>query len=168
MDYFFITGLPRSMTGWLAAFLCAGHNDIICCHDCIVRDQVTRELFDNKYAKYRKAGISDSSIPLITNFLNVWGNDNPTIIIDRNHEDAANSLANFPQYYSNEEFILDQTRHWSKKTMLFKEQCSNILVIPFEEIKDKLEDICSFLDIPFIQEYADIFVNLNIQTNKLP
>lgn len=81
---FFITGLPRSRTAWMAAFLTNG--EVFCAHE-LMNGCHSRQEF---YAKMEAVdGNSDCGLPL-SNFQEVW--DAPTVIIERipNHEYLSN------------------------------------------------------------------------------
>lgn len=156
VEPFFITGLPRSRTAWMAAFLTDG--DVFCHHEFLNRC-LTREAF---YSGMRRNGCrignSDPGL-VITDFQSRFPAAK-TLIIRRPRDEAFAALAEmFPP-------DIPVSR------AAFESMADNIdrlkgMQVGFSDLDSAMPDICAYLDLPYNLERHELFCRLNIQTSDL-
>ena len=152
MTPFFLTGLPRSRTAWMAAFLTNG--DVLCHHE-FLKDCTSREMFyEGMRAQHKRIGNSDSGL-VITDFQTKFP-DSKTVIIERNPADVYASLSEIFDV-SLEGFYL----------MAKEVEKIEGLRVPFTRLDDEMPTICEYLDIPYDKARHDLFKILNIQSTDL-
>jgi len=145
---FFILGLPRSRTAWLANFLT--YDGLYCHHEgvnhCTTMDEYWRKLGD------------DGDSTTVGNLLKVHEIDCPKIIIDR---DISHAI----------EFSI---KNYGKSPTQFLEECKDYLDrldglhVKYEEIDKYLELIWSYLsNKPFDRKRAEILTQMNIQKHDI-
>ncbi len=151
MNPFFITGLPRSRTAWMAAFLTGG--DILCHHE-LMKYCPTREVFFQSFRHPTlRIGNSDSGLP-VTGFQEAFP-ASKTVIIERHIEDVYNSLHDI-EIPVGMDWLVDMNSRLSKLKGLRVE---------FDNLDRQLADICDYLEIPYSREKHDIFRHLIVLTN---
>ena len=156
VEPFFITGLPRSRTAWMAAFLTEGN---VFCHHEFLNRCLTREAF---YTGMRRNGCrignSDPGL-VITDFQSRFPAAK-TLIIRRPRDDAFASIAAmFPP-------DIPVSR------AAFESMADNIdrlkgMQVGFSDLDSAMPDICAYLDLPYNLERHELFNSLNIQTQDL-
>lgn len=125
---FFITGLPRSRTAWLSAFMSNGRN--ICYHEPIykMRDiEDIKQFYDCEY--YNHVGVSDSGLGFFVD----WILDNigaKTVIVDRDINEVEASLKQLGLPAS------DYLEQLYKKLQSVRNH-PLVLWIPFEALSEK-------------------------------
>lgn len=132
---FFVTGLPRSRTAWLANFLTCGES--FCFHEAI-RDADSlddlKKMLSN--SKYRYTGSSDSSLPLFADKVLKIFPDSRLVVIERDSNEVLNSLSKaFPEFTSQK---IDPQKTMELMVNALKQFKSkyNPLVIQYEELND--------------------------------
>ena len=143
---FFVCGLPRSRTAWLANFLTV---DRLCYHEgldgCHTLEEYKQKLGNNN---------GDSSTGLMLIDINNIFPDSPKVVIRSDIKNAIDYAYKAYGYYDPQyiEFL--------------HEKLINIdgLHIRFEEIDERLEEIWNYLlDSPFNKERAEILKKLHIE-----
>ena len=150
MGNFFVVGLPRSRTAWLANFLTYENN--FCFHEGIDGCS-TIEQYKNKLGKNK----GDSCTGLMLLNLNKEFPNAPVVIIETDIERAVE--------FSKETYGKDLT----KEMQIAKEQMKFVkgLRIPLDSINDCLEEIWSYLiGTPYDKERGDLLKKMNIQTKN--
>lgn len=147
---FFILGLPRSRTAWLANFMT--HDGLFCYHEGI--DGCTSM---NEY-KEKIGNDGDSSTGLIMLNLDRYFTDAKKVIIDTSIDRAAE--------FGSEAYGVDMTDMFEKAKN--KLDAMDGLHIDFNDINVRLREIWEYItDKPFNQKRADMLVKLNIQVNDV-
>lgn len=155
-DNFFITGLPRSRTAWLAAYFTNG--DVYCYHEAL-NGLKSKSEFDEVMT--HKLGISltgnsDSGL-LLTDF-NTRFPDAPIVIIERPMRDVILALwnAGIP--------------HYEPLLALIQERMDlrfGCLKIEYDQIDNRLPDICAHIGVRYDKARHELFNSLNIQRKEL-
>jgi len=151
LNPFFITGLPRSRTAWMAAFLTGG--DVLCHHE-LMKFCPTRECFYQAFRHPKvRIGNSDSGLPL-TEFQRVFP-DAPTVIIERDIEDVYRSL---------HDIGIPIEMRW---LVDMQERIAGLngMRVEFDNLDRQLADICNHIGLPYRREKHDIFRHLIVVTN---
>jgi len=147
MANFFIIGLPRSRTAWLANFLTTDHR--FCHHEgingCSSIEQYREKIGSND---------GDSGTGMMLFDMNTLFPDSPIVIIERDPNAAI-------------EFCYRTYGHYDPEAMHFlKERLDKIegLRIRYEEINIRLADIWAHVvGSPFNQRRADMLIKMNVQ-----
>ena len=88
---FIITGLPRSRTAWMSAYMCS--NNVMCLHEpCNDFPSLEEMKLMVDRLPYEYAGISDSSIGIHPFFYIKNFKDCPVVFIKRDKEEVLNSF----------------------------------------------------------------------------
>lgn len=156
VEPFFITGLPRSRTAWMAAFLSDG--DVFCHHD-LLNYCLTREAFyDGMRRGPHRTGNSDGGL-VITDFQSKFPASR-TVVIQRDRDESFASLVElFPP-------DLPVNR------AAFETMADNIdrlkgMKVGFSDLDSAMPDICEYLDLPYNPDRHELFSRLNIQTTDI-
>lgn len=150
MNNFFVVGLPRSRTAWLANFLT--YDGYFCYHEGVDGCSTIQE-YKNKLGNDK----GDSCTALMMLNLQKEFPEAPVLIIESDVKRAIN--------FTKETYGKDL----SKELKQLKEQMTFMkgLRIPVESINDSLEEIWSYLiGTPYDKERGDLLKQLNIQTNN--
>jgi hypothetical protein len=161
---FIITGLPRSRTAWLSAFLTG--SGAYCLHEGLLRGEEGLATWLNESDLH---GDSDSGLPLVWESLLTQLESLPkVVVVQRNPEEVIPSLK---KYWSGIRFLREADPGMlveilePKLEELAKE--SSTLVVKYEKLSeiDTLREIWDFClpTLPFDQTRSEILVNLNIQ-----
>ena len=144
---FFVTGLPRSRTAWFAAYLDCKHEPM----NGASSDAELIEIIGD-------GGASDCGL--------AWFNirkhypNSPVLVIDRDINDVITSMNRILPINNEVIHLLQETR----AKMLSIE---GALIIKYDQINDKLEEIWNFLKGgKFDGDRADMFKGLNIQLSS--
>lgn len=145
---FFVTGLPRSRTAWLANFLT--YDDQFCYHEGLNGCSSIDEYKD----KVKDKGDSNTGL-MMFDFKDHFP-DSKVIVIDSSVDKSIE--------FSKSVFGVDLTDIMVKgKTRL---DSINGLHININDINDRLKEIWEYVsDKPFDKERADMLIKLNIQVN---
>lgn len=147
MNYL-ITGLPRSRTAWLSAYLSAAGSK--CMHEPFAYINRQRS-FEDITAGCE--GISDSTLLILPS----WTDNNKTLIIERDPIEVVDSMVN-KFCYAKETVVRQITK--LHKAM----QDIDGLRIPYREINSRIQEIHEYCtDIPYDPILADKYCNMNIQ-----
>ena len=143
---FFVIGLPRSRTAWLANFLT---QDRLCFHEglngCHSIEQYQAKLGTNH---------GDSSTGLMLLEMNTLFPDSPKVIIEGDIEKSINFAYKTYGYYDPKYFDFLQDRMDEIKG----------LRVPLEEIDDNLETIWDYLiGTPFNEDRAELLKKMRIE-----
>jgi len=132
MNYF-ITGLPRSRTAWLANFLT--YDGSFCFHElCRKTTNVHEMKLLLSYPKYKHVGTSDCALSYYFDKLIEMLDEWKLIVIDRNLDDAINSLDKIGlKTKESIEKVLEA--HNRNKYMMKKHEH---LLIPFEALNKQI------------------------------
>ena len=149
MSNFFVVGLPRSRTAWLANFLTYENN--FCFHEgingCSSLEEYKNKLGNNK---------GDSCTGLMLLNLNKEFPKAPVVIIETNTKRAIE--------FSKEMYGKDLTQEMNA----LKEQMKFIkgLRIELEDVNNSLEEIWAYLiGTSYNKERGNLLKNMNVQTN---
>lgn len=125
---FIITGLPRSRTAWLSAFMSTGN--AICHHEILKGLSDITELPDSLKSEFHKyVGTADSGAAFFLPWI-AENMDCPIVIIDRNIEDVDNSMRKIG---CNIRPALDLL----KETINKYERHPKVLKVPFDLLNEK-------------------------------
>jgi hypothetical protein len=151
-QHFYVTGLPRSRTAWLANFLT--HRNAFCHHEAMNGCHSVDEYLGLMNMDYDFVGNSDCGL-----FLSPCLIDGPLVIIERDINEVEDSLSEIfngiyvRQYCEQAQEKLDQL---------------NGLRIPFDDINDNLEEIwCHCIGDGFDGRRAEQLKNFNIQLSQI-
>jgi hypothetical protein len=163
MNKFFITGLPRSRTAWLASFFTG--NNSFCYHEMLrissgFEDGIKKML--NRKEMY--VGNSDSSLPIWMDKIDHILRDSPIVIIERDVNEISDSLTNlFGQDF---ERALDKTLEGIE---IIKNKY-NYISIDYNELNNQscLETLCNFCTpkLNFDKDKFETLKTINISLNK--
>lgn len=145
---FFVIGLPRSRTAWLANFLTYDNN--FCYHEGIEGCQSIEE-----YKKKLGNNKGDSCTALMLLDMNKEFPDAPKVIIE---SDVERSIE-----FAKEKYNIDNPEYF----YALKDKLDKIdgLRINFEDINDRLKDIWEHLfDTPYDEERGSLLREMDIQT----
>ena len=145
---FVVTGLPRSRTAWFSAYLTTG--DVLCYHEAAYNE------YDMEAPGYAHVGTAESGYVLAADWVASLG-DHKLVIIHRDAQDVIDSL----------DQLQDARAHgigWMVTAMATQLTQLEGLHVKFDEINDQLPEIHEHLGLPYSQDRADLFVNLNIQS----
>jgi hypothetical protein len=163
LNNFFITGLPRSRTAWLAAFLSA-HHDVWCWHEglkgCHSKAQFVEKMRPSWAGMPAEStiGNADSVLPL-TNFQRLFPGA-ATVIIHRSLGDVyASTKRLFGPLPDESRELLDETH--------VKMQSLEGFHVEFENLDVLMPSICSHIGIEYRQDIHMLFKDFNIQTLDL-
>jgi len=179
MNNFFLTGLPRSRTAWLAAYLTNPSKYTYCYHEALnglrSRDEFT-EIMEGPIGgplfggvarhPWIKVGNSDSGL-MYTDFQERFP-DAPVVIILRPYEDVVNSFRHKGLGLNPDEpmrELLDTTRQFIDAIVLASP--ARALAVNYEDIDERLEEICTYINVPYDYHRHQLFKELNIQTKEL-
>ena len=152
---FFITGLPRSRTAWLANFFTTG--EVFCYHEALNnypnKDALTAAMTGVKFYY----GNADSALPF-TKFQE-WFSA-PTVIIERNADEVIESLYKlYGKYTAIPELVLAGQA---------KLKHLRGLRVAFQDIDSRLHEIWDYcVDSIYDVERAEALMKLNMQTQDL-
>lgn len=145
---YFVTGLPRSRTAWMAAWLGCNHELM---NGLESPDEFAEMLGDN----------GDSDCGLMWLPLRKMYPDAPVLVIDRPIKDVVASLKRLMDVTPYIETLLDISR---RKMLLI----DNALVVKFDEIDDRLDEIHMHLKgEPMNIERAELFKNMKIELKNI-
>ena len=150
MEPFFITGLPRSRTAWMAAFLTG--DGVLCHHELMKFCKTKAEFYRSFDHPSLRIGNSDSGL-MMTDFQNVFP-DSPTVIIERPLDDVLQSLHDIEILVPREYLEDMQSKLSSLKAMR----------VEFENLDRQLPDVCDYIGVPYNREKHDIFRSLVVVT----
>jgi len=144
---FVITGLPRSRTAWFSAYLTTG--DCICYHEAAAHG-------DDMDADYAHVGTGESGYVLLPDWVRSLGT-HKLVVIHRDPDEVDKSLSALK-----DDTVKD--KGWLLTAMATQLRALRGLHIEYEAINDSLPEIHEYLGLPYSQERADLFTNLNIQS----
>ena len=150
MSNFFVVGLPRSRTAWLANFLT--YNGRFCYHEGVDGCSTITD-YKNKLGQDK----GDSCTALMLLNIHKEFPNAPVVVIESDIKRAVE--------FSKHTYGKDLTKEFE----MLKEKMRFIkgLRIPLHAINDSLEDIWSYLiGTPYDKERGDLLKNMNIQTNN--
>lgn len=150
MTPFFITGLPRSRTAWMAAYLTGG--DVLCHHELMKFCKSKEEFYQSFRHPALRVGDSDSGLP-DTEFQKIFPRA-PTIIIERPLDDVLQSLHDI-EIPAPREYL---------EAMQAKLSRLNGMRVEFENLDRQMPDVCEYLGIPYSREKHDLFRSLVVVT----
>ena len=164
MNKFFITGLPRSRTAWLASFFTG--NNSFCYHEMLrissgFEDGIKKML--NRKEMY--VGNSDSSLPIWMDKIDHILRDSPIVIIERDIDEVANSLTNL---FGHNDFtkMLDTTLEGLE---IIKNKY-NYISVDYNKLSEQscLEMIWGFCtpELPFDKDKFEMLKTINISLTK--
>jgi len=154
MNNFFITGLPRSRTAWLAAFM-SSLDGVLCYHerlkDCADIEEYWRAM---SVKGYEFVGNADCGIPMVTG-----SSHSKVVIIERDPDEVIDSLSRLfgDSFMFIPELVMEAKRALDKMKGMR---------VDYRQIDNALNDIvryCTGMELE--QSRADVFLNMNIQTN---
>ena len=164
MNKFFITGLPRSRTAWLSTFF-TGDN-CFCYHEVIrISDSFDNAVEKMLNRKEMYVGNSDSSLPFWMNKIDHVLIHSPIVIIERDIDEATNSLVNtFGKYDYTK--IIDLTLEGIENI----KKRYNYITIDYNKLNEQacLEIIWDFCtpNIPFDKDKFEMLNTINISLHK--
>ena len=127
----FITGLPRSRTAWFAEYFDLLHEGLMHC----------RSLEDYYEKVDESKGDSDTALFFKWFEIAEHYNNPPLLIVMRNSKDVENSLAKFGMEFNSDYAI-------SCLSNIIRNY-DNTMLVPFDEINDRLPEICLFFGVPY-------------------
>ncbi len=150
LEPFFITGLPRSRTAWMAAFLSGA--GVMCWHE-LLKHCATREAFYRgmRHPEYR-VGDSDCGLP-VTDFQARFPKAK-TVVIERDPVEVLASLHDLG-FGGGMEHMTPIIDALSKVKGLR---------VPFDRLDEMLPDVCGYLEIPYCKAKHDNFRPLSVET----
>lgn len=156
MKNFFITGLPRSRTAWLANFMSSGKS--ICYHEgidgCHSIEDYQKKMSINGY-KY--IGDSDTGLPIL-DFQPIYP-DSPVVIIRRDKQEVAESLVGM---YGEQDYLPFLEKIERKLDLM------SGLVVDFNDIDSRLEEIWSHcISLPYDPIRTKILLNMKVEIMHL-
>jgi len=159
---FFITGLPRSRTAWMANLFTYG--DVHCFHEgmsgCESVVQYQTKLDSMKY--HRHVGDSNTTTALFMS--ETWG---PTVIIERDLDEVVASLEDMQKEYGKEIFGTSKEIRQNMEALWARLQVMEGLHIPFDQVDSRLEEIWEYcLPVPFNEERAEMLKDFKIEITQ--
>jgi hypothetical protein len=148
---FFVTGLPRSRTAWLAAFLSTG--GVLCHHELMGHVHSVEEFIAEMERPLR--GNADHGLFLFPEFARRWPKA-PVVVIHRDIENVQASLLAMG---------IDQ-RDMLEENLEFINSLDAMHVL-YDDIDDRLREICRHVRVPYDAHRAQLFRRLNIQTTNI-
>ena len=145
---FFITGLPRSRTAWMAAFCSTG--SVVCHHELMGQVSSKQEFWDEMARDNR--GNSDHAHFLLGELGRV-SSPPRVVIIHRPIDDVHQSLV----------AIGIDNRPFLEENLAGIESMVG-LHVQYSELDSRLEQICDYVGVPFTKARARLYKKLNIQT----
>lgn len=133
MDYL-VLGLPRCRTSWLAFALGATHEYVSGGGDVSKLPEGTGCVEINPYLDYPSC---------------------KTVVIDRDYRDVADSLSYFSSTEPLAEGFIEKECLLAHKRLMEVAQERNALVIKFKDINNRMDDIFSFLGLPFNEKAVE-------------
>ena len=133
MKTFFITGLPRSRTAWLANFFTYG--DSFCFHEALKYSHEMwdiKELFESTSKPY--VGNSDSYIPFFAQRLDSLFPDAKWVFIERDINDVAKSMQRIFSGYDHQKLL-----NMSLPFLDFVKKEYSPLIVKYEDL-DSMEE----------------------------
>lgn len=152
MTTFFITGLPRSRTAWMAALMTDA--DTFCWHEAMNGCKTRAEFYGRMcIGGYQNVGNSDSGL-VLTDFQRRWPHA-PTVIIHRPYDEVMNSLQALGDYAIH--------RNWVDWIMQLKG-----LHVNFADLDERIPEIHRYLigrDID--RRKLQLFQAMNVQLKAI-
>jgi len=142
----FITGLPRSRTYWFAEYFNGKHEVLNGCK--------SKEDFYERAEGYVNC---DSGL-IISDWREHWP-EAKTVIIHRNLGDVIDSLHKKLR-------VTGELVDFLYKQAIALDSIEG-LHIPFNEINDRLEDICKFIGEEYKSDYSDLMIQKNLQLDEI-
>ncbi len=157
---FFITGLPRSRTAWLAEFF---HNPLLgisCDHELLMYCGSMQEV-DERMTDLTHGNSEPNLGYFMDDFLATFRV--PVILINRDMDDVIVSCKKAFEYDPSEEvFIAQQGLQKLLDPRLYPQEL--VLMVDYDEVDVKLEEMWEFVTTgPFPTAKADRMMDLNIQ-----
>lgn len=154
---YFILGLPRSRTTWLAAFL--SNDSTLCYHEKSLEFSNLEDL--KTFVMKENCGISDTALILHWQWIKSNIPGAKIVVIDRPYEDVVYDLKTIG---------FDETpmlREIEKKIEIIKKYTS-ISVVRFSSLnrKEVVERLCNYIGIPFNEKKFVEFSEMMIQPKK--
>jgi hypothetical protein len=144
MGKFVITGLPRSRTSWFAAYLT--HGDTFCHHEAI---HFGKPMF---MPGYTHIGNADSGYPMHPKWAEELG-DHKVVVIHRDIDEVVASLAYVGVHDVRP--VLNEIYHNMDRL--------DGLHVAFEHINSHLPEIHEYIEVPYDEERAKLFLAMNIE-----
>jgi hypothetical protein len=162
---FFITGLPRSRTGWLAALLSGAHG--VCLHDVLGGCAGVEDL-KSQISDFKAAGVSDPALALVWRDVAAAWPEAKWVVVRRDKFDAARSYAAFLARHG-WGMAWDQVRAtieaWDAElaALLWEPQTT---MVDYDDLDDAGEArrLCDFLRVGFDPGRFEMMRRLNVQT----
>lgn len=151
---YFILGLPRSRTTWLAAFL--SNDSTLCYHEKSLEFSNLEDL--KTFVMKEDCGISDTALILHWQWIKSNIPGAKIVVIDRPYEDAVSSVEAMGIS------VGSMMEHISKRIEVIKKDTS-IPVVRFSSLnkKEVVERLCNYIGIPFNEEKFVEFSEMMIQ-----
>lgn len=149
---FFITGLPRSRTAWLANFFSTG--DVFCWHEAMAgvgsQDEYWKRM-RSPQATY--VGNSDCGL-----FMGGYRKGCPLVIIERDLDEVEEAL--FHKGFPGTRSVLIESKEAMDEMVGLR--------IPFEDINDRLEEIHNTcVTTPFNEQRAEQLIKLRVELTEI-
>lgn len=161
---YFITGLPRSRTAWLANFLT--HGDSFCFHELLKTCEADNIVKTMKDMPYQYVGNSDSGLPFFMDKISL--EDFNVVVIERDKKEVIKSLKNL--FQSDDQSIEKIVESLENKIQYIKNQY-NPLIVDFNMLNDLsiCETIWKFClpTIPFDVNRWQLLNQLKIETKDI-
>ena len=155
---FFITGLPRSRTAWLAAYFTEGN--VFCYHDGLKYLNSKEDFYDlmhNAHRDYRLEMIGNSDSGLIFTDFQTRFPGVPTVIIERPVADSWQSMVSLG-FSIDVDFFFDNSQKLDDLTGLR---------VPYEHIDRDLRFICEYIGVRYSPARHALFKQWHIETEDL-
>lgn len=157
MSQFVITGMPRTGTAWLSVFLT--YRDTVCRHDLFSADGVSagaRRLEQDVFGAY---GVADCGVVTYLDKVQSRWPDARWVVLTR---DASECRASVRRAFG---FDHDLTEHARFVGGAVSALGASALVVPFEQVFDRADEIAAHCDIRWVPDRArtDELRRMNIQ-----
>lgn len=154
MNSFVITGLPRIRSGWFAAYL-SDYEGVRCYHEALYFNQSLEEA-DNK--GFSHVGTADCGMAMLPACIPKQAR---VLIIERAREDVLASLNDLNTLFFDD--VLDQAEIGMQAIV---ETFDHHMSVAYDRIDEKMEDIHTFLGIPYSKEKHAKWKDQNIDPFK--
>lgn len=158
MNFYFITGLPRSKTAWLANFL--SYDNSLCFHDALaICDSIDQLALRLRNSSCFNVGHSDPANLLFEDRLRELFPAARWVVVDRPAQESIDSYA--------ATFSVDLSERVRSLTVV-KDRIKNALHVPFEAVESRAMEIAEFVAPGFRCPRArwDMLANFNVQLQR--
>ena len=154
MNSFVITGYPRLRSGWFAAYL-SDYDGVRCYHEALYFNQ-SLDAEDNK--GYTHVGNADCGMALIPAAI---PKQSRVLIIERSKKEVLASLKSLNGLYMEDVLSVAETG-----IAAIKETFDYHMSVPYEHIDEQMENIHTFLGIPYDKAKHDHWKGKHIDPFK--